>query len=380
MARFLHTADLHLGRMLYGERLLEDQVLVLEGIKAEVIAHQPDALLIAGDVFDRSVPPADAVEALDNFLVSVVSELKVPVVMIPGNHDSADRLGFGARLLGEGLHIVSTLDRVTAPLRIVDAHGPVDIFGLPFLEPVRVASFLDTPEIRSHQAATIAMIDTIKAIDRSPRSVLVAHAFVTGGEESDSERPLSLGGLDTVDASVFSGFSAVALGHLHRPQKVGHESIQYAGSPMRYSTSELGYTKSINLIEIDAAGHTTVRRIPVHSPRDLVVLEGTLDALLTEEQTARPTDWVVAKLTDKGPVYNSMARLRARWPNALHIERVHPETSAEPPLAGADHRTLSVDALFDTFFEAVAGEPISNTERDVLAAIMTEPAGQEGAA
>ena len=371
MARFIHTADLHLGRMLYGERLLDDQILVLGQLIREVERHSPDALLIAGDVFDRSVPPAEAVDALDDFLYAVVGELGVPVVMIPGNHDSADRLGFGARLLGKGLHIVSTLDRCTSPLQISDAHGPVDIYGLPFLEPVRVAHHLKNPEIRSHQDATEAMLETIKSAQPAQRSVLIAHAFVTGAEESDSERPLSLGGLDTVDAAVFNGFSAVALGHLHRPQSVGRESVQYAGSPMRYSTSEVGYTKSFSMIEIDGSGEAKVSRLPINAARDLVVLEGTLDALIKGEHPARPDDFVVAKLTDKGPVHNGMSRLRERWPNALHIERVHPETGNDTPLAGADHRQLSISELFDTFFEAVAGEPMSDDERAEMNEILS---------
>lgn len=380
MARFIHTADLHLGRMLYGERLLEDQVLVLNQLVAEIKRHSPDALLIAGDVFDRSVPPAEAVDALDDFLYAVVAELGVPVVMIPGNHDSADRLGFGARLLGKGLHIISTLDRCTTPLRINDEHGPIEVYGLPFLEPVRVAHHLKNLDIRSHQDATEAMVQAIKSAQPAARSVLVAHAFVTGAEESDSERPLSLGGLDTVDAAVFTGFSAVALGHLHRPQSVGKASVQYAGSPMRYSTSEVGYTKSFSMIEIDGEGQTTVSRLRIDAARDLVVLEGTLDDLIKGEHPARRDDFVVAKLTDKGPVHNGMNRLRERWPNALHIERIHPETGTETPLAGADHRQLTISELFDTFFEAVAGEPMSPEERAAMAAILEQSVTGEASA
>jgi exonuclease SbcD len=366
--------------MLFGERLLDDQIQILDGILVEIKNRRPDALLIAGDVFDRSVPPSDAVEALDNFLVAVVSGLKTPVVLIPGNHDSADRLGFGARLSHENLHIVSALDRVVLPLRITDAHGPIDIYGLPFLEPARVAQFLDKPDIKGHQDATAAMVDTIRQAQSTARNVLVAHAFVSGGKVCDSERALSIGGADTVDVSAFAGFSAVALGHLHRPQYIGNESVQYAGSPMRYSTSELGYTKSISQIDIDGSGSATVTRIPLSPPRDLVLLEGTLEALITEDHSANHNDFVVARLTDKGPVYGAMARLRQRWPNALHIERVYPDVGTPTQLTGLDHRKQSVQALFEIFFEDCAGEPLSAPERAAFLDILSETAvTEEGA-
>ena len=249
MARFLHTADLHLGRALYGERLLADQEDVLAQLTAHIDANPPDALLIAGDVFDRSVPPAEAIEVLDQFLYAIAGKRSVPVVMIPGNHDSADRLGFGSRLLGEGrLHIVSSLERATTPLIVKDEHGPIEIFGLPFLEPARVRQYLEDDDIRDHHSATQAMVDHVRAQATTDRTVLVAHAFVRGGTISDSERALSIGGLDTVDAAVFAPFNYVALGHLHRPQSAGLSHVHYSGSPLKYSASEVGHTKSFSCL------------------------------------------------------------------------------------------------------------------------------------
>lgn len=380
MARFLHTADLHLGRILYGERLLDDQQHMLNELLILIDAQKPDALLIAGDVFDRSVPPSEAVEVLDDFLVAVCRERNVPVVLIPGNHDSADRIGFGSRLLGDKLHIVSTLDRCTTPLIIQDAHGDVEIFGLPFLEPSRVRSWSQDEDVRDHQSATETMVKHIRDAQRSPRAILLAHAFVTGGMVSDSERSISIGGVETVDAATFTGFQYVALGHLHRPQTAGADHIQYSGSPLKYSASEVNYKKSFTQIDIDGAGSVDIVRHPVNALRDLVVIEGTLEEILSADHPASPTDLVIARLTDRGPVHNAMGRLRVRWPNALHVERLHLDHSQLTPLSGVDHRTKSTKELFHTFFEAVTGEALSPTEVEALHAVIGTMSDTEGAA
>jgi len=380
MARFLHTADLHLGRTLYGERLLTDQEAVLAQLTEHIDRDPPDALLIAGDVFDRSVPPAEAVDVLDQFLYAIAGERSVPVVMIPGNHDSADRLGFGSRLLGAGrLHIVSSLHRATTPFVIHDEHGPIELFGLPFLEPARVRQHLNDDDIRDHQSATTAMVEQICAASTAARTILVAHAFVRGGTVSDSERALTIGGLDTVDASVFEPFNYVALGHLHRPQTAGLPHVQYSGSPLKYSASELGHSKSFTSIEIDATGSITIDHIPISVQRDLVRVEGTIDELLSGEYAARESDLVIARLMDKGPVHDAMNRLRARWPHTLHIERTHTETTHATPLAGKDHRELAMDDLFSMFFSAVTNEPMSESETAMLNRIIDGVRTQENA-
>jgi exonuclease SbcD len=289
MARFLHTADLHLGKVIYNERLLDDQAAMLKEILQIIDAQKPDALLIAGDVFDRSVPPSDAVELLDDFLHAVCKERNTAVVMIPGNHDSADRVGFGARLLGDRLHIVSSLDRCTTPLTLHDTHGPIDVYGLPFLEPARVRAWTQDEDIRDHHTATAAMTARILQQNGASRKVLLAHAFVTGGLTSDSERALTIGGLDTVESSVFDGFSYVALGHLHRPQHVGRAAVQYSGSPLKYSASEVGYQKSITQIDLDAEGQCDIVRHPLHPVRDLVILEGLFDDIVGDASEAAET-------------------------------------------------------------------------------------------
>ena len=372
MARLIHTADLHLGRTLYGERLLDDQAAVLEQLQRIIQEEEIDALLIAGDVFDRSVPPAEAIDLLDQFLYMVAGERDVPVVMIPGNHDSADRLGFGSRLLANRLHIASSLERAGTPMVLTDEHGPIEIFGLPFLEPARVRAYLQDEAIRDHHSATAAMVEHICKKRTTSRSVLVAHAFVQGSSISESERPLSIGGLDTVDASVFSPFDYVALGHLHRPQAAGHAHVQYAGSPLKYSASEVTHQKAFTQIDMDKTGRCEIKRIPIDAPRDLVRVEGTLEELLTSEQAARPQDLIIARLLDKGPVHDAMNQLRSRWPNTLHIERAQTDTAADTPLAGQDHRKMNVDDLFELFFESIMGEAMSAEEQSCMKSIFAD--------
>lgn len=372
MARFLHTADLHLGKILYNERLLDDQAAMLASVLSLIDSQRPDALLIAGDVFDRSVPPSEAVELMDNFLHAVCNERAVPIVMIPGNHDSADRVGFGARLLDDTVHIVSTLERTDTPFVVEDEHGPVHVFGLPFLEPARVRAWLDDDTIRDHNSATHAMVARIRSSVPAERSVLLAHAFVTGGLTSDSERPLTIGGLETVDASAFDGIDYVALGHLHRAQSVGRTGIQYSGSPLKYSASEVNYKKSITQIDMDGSGHCEIERLPLKPLRDLVIMEGRFESIIAGEHEAKESDLIIARITDKGPVYNAMTRLRMRWPNALHIERTHRETGTLAPLTGVDHREKPVRELFHAFFEAISGESLSTDESAELDTVLTE--------
>jgi exonuclease SbcD len=281
MARLIHIGDLHLGRQLHGARLLDDQRMALAGLVALIEARAPDALIIAGDVYDRSIPPADAVALLDDFLCKVVAELDVPVIMIAGNHDSADRLAFGSRLFAQGkLSITGPLDAAVQPVVIEDEHGPIEIFPIPFLEPARVREIAQDDTITDQQTAMAEMLRRVAQRRTSARSVLVAHAFVQGGSQSDSERTLSVGGAATISASLFDGFTYVALGHLHRPQHIGSQRIQYAGSLLKYSLSEVGHRKSVTVVDIDGAGEVVVERVSLPLARDLRHLEGTLDELL----------------------------------------------------------------------------------------------------
>ncbi len=371
MATFIHTADLHLGRQLYGERLLEDQRVVLDQLAALVEERRPTALLIAGDVYDRSVPPAEAVELLDDLVVRIAGELETPVVMIPGNHDSADRLGFGARLMGAGrLHIAGQLGEKLTPVVLTDEAGEIAIFPVPFLEPARVREVTGKDQVRCQQSAWAAVLSSVKAAAKGRRTVLVGHAFVQGGSVSESERALSIGGADTIDAGLFSGIDYVALGHLHQAQSVGSDRVQYAGSPLKYSLSELSHQKAFTVVELDCEGAVQIERVPVVPRRDLRRITGTLSEILAQGPVGPAEDYVVVTLEDAGPVHEPMARLREVYPNALHIEREEAAASAPGRFAGKDHRAVDLASHFSDFFKEVTGERMTEEEARVLAEVL----------
>lgn len=355
--RFLHTADWHLGRVYHGVSLLEDQAHVLQGFIRIAADTRPDAILIAGDVFDRSVPPAEAVRLLDLVLTELVLELKIPVVMIAGNHDGPDRLGFGSELLTRaGLTVRGPVDAGAEPLVLRDAHGEVAVHALPYGEPAVVRAAYGDESIADHHTALAAQARAALAAQPvGRRSVVVAHAFVLGGSESESERPLSVGGSGAVGAEVFDGFDYVALGHLHRPQQAGSERIQYSGSLLKYSFAEADHAKSVNLVDMDAQGRCTVQRIPLVPRRDLRIVEGELEVLLaTAAADPARDDYLLARLTDHGALLDAMGKLRTAYPNALAIER--PDMVGDGPgRAATDHRRIRVQDLFASFHEDATG-------------------------
>jgi len=362
MVTLLHTADWHLGRVLHGAHLTNDQAHALRGLVDLAREVRPDAVLVAGDVYDRAVAPPEAVDLLDDTLTHLAVELRIPVVLIAGNHDSAERLTFGARLLaGGGLHVFGHAEIAARPLVLRDNAGEVEVHALPYVEPPRVADLLGDATLHGAQAATQAMVDRIRSQARSRRKVLVGHAFVTGGAGSDSERPLSVGGAGTVDASCFSGFDYVALGHLHRPQSIG-QGIEYAGSLLKYSTSEIDHSKSVHVVRMSADGTCEVERVTLPLLRDFRRVEGTLGQLLTQPPLGQREDFVVARLLDRGPVFDAIDRLRAIWPNILHIERPEFGVEGSADIARIDRRQIGERELFAQFFQDVTGEALTQTE------------------
>lgn len=363
--RFLHTADWHLGRIFHARSLIDDQAHVLDQFVGLVRELRPDAVLIAGDVYDRAVPPADAVNLLDDTLSRIVLGEGVPVVLIAGNHDSPDRLGFGARLLASrGLTIAGRVGAHVEPLCFTDDWGKLAIYPLPYAEPAVVRDALGA-EFRDHDAALGALLDGIR--EHHPagtRSVVVAHAFVAGGAESESERPLSVGGSGAVAASRFAGFDYVALGHLHRPQQIGSAAINYAGSPLKYSLSEIDHDKSVSLVELRSPGEIRVERVPLRSRRDLRRVKGELHALVEAgRHDPGRHDYVFASLTDKGALLEPMARLREVYPNALGCERTVLSGIGNQDRAAPNHRELDTSELFADFVREVTGEPLDEAAR-----------------
>ncbi len=376
MMKFGHIADLHLGRQMYGVRLLEDQEHALNRVMKELEERDIDVLVMAGDIFDRSVPPAEAVTLLDTFVYKVTQGLGIPIVMTPGNHDSATRLGFGSRLMN-GLHIAPPLEEPIEPILFEDELGMIEVFPVPFLEPARVRQVFEDPTVVNQETAMRAVLDDIRSRTKCERTLIVAHGFVAGGSESESERPLAVGGAETIDASVFDDFSYIALGHLHRPQSIGSPRIQYSGSLMKYSTSELDHSKSMTVAQIPLAGDVVIERVPLPPIRDLRRVEGMLDDVISRGPEGNPDDYVVVRLLDKGPVFDAMSRVRTVYPNALHLERVQVVLEGNVKLPSKDHREMAIPDLFDAFYREVMGEELDEEARKVLLEILNEDARGE---
>lgn len=298
--RFLHTADWHLGRYFHGSSLVEDQAHVLDQLVELARCERVDAVLIAGDVYDRAVPPADAVALLDDVLARLVLGAGIKVVLVAGNHDSADRVGFAGRVAErQGLVLRGTLNHLT-PVVLQDGHGEVAIHPLPYVEPAFARALPGAEGVHDHQGAMAAVLQQVRSrFVAGQRNVLVGHAFVAGGSASDSERPLSVGGSGSVSANTFEGFDYVALGHLHRPQSVGSERLQYSGSLLKYSFNEVDHVKSVSLVEFGADSSVVVQRIPLAAKRDLrimvdEVVEG-LDYLVLADRASISTKALKAR-------------------------------------------------------------------------------------
>lgn len=367
VAKFVQIGDTHLGKQLFRVRLIEDQRALLGQVLAIVERERPDALLIAGDVYDVPSPPVYAVSLFDDFLARVVHDLAIPTVIIPGNHDSAERLSFGARAFRRELHIAGPLEGPVEPVTIQDEQGAVAIYPVPFLKPAHVRAVTGDEAVRDQQSAMSRVVADIVAARPPGRSLLMAHTFVTGGAASDSEQEIgAVGGVETVDAATFEPFDYVALGHLHRPQSVGNSRVQYAGSLMKYSLSEVDHPKSVTVVEMNAEGELDVRRVPLAPPRDLRRVSGTLEELLARGPEGPTGDYVVATLEDRGPVLHAMDRLREVYPNAIHLERPQLVLERSIRLPSQDHTQLSVRELFTSFFREVTDGDLDPAETQAM--------------
>lgn len=350
--RLLHTSDWHLGRAFHRVNMLGAQAEFIGHLVSTVREHDVDAVLVSGDVYDRAVPPLAAVELFDDALHRL-ADLGVPTVMISGNHDSARRLGVGAGLMGRaGIHLRTDPKSCGTPVVLADDHGDVAFYGLPYLEPALVKDGLGVDKA-GHEAVLAAAMEQVRAdlATRAPgtRSVVLAHAFVTGGEPSDSERDITVGGVAAVPAGVFDGVDYVALGHLHGCQTIA-ERVRYSGSPLPYSFSEAGHRKSMWLVDLDAGGAVTAERIDCPVPRPLARIRGTLEGLLADP-ALRPHEesWIEATLTDAVRPADPMARLAERFPHTLSLvfdpERVpgEPAVSYARRLAGRSDQEIAED-------------------------------------
>jgi exonuclease SbcD len=368
--RLLHTSDWHVGRTLHGTDLLAEQAAVLARLAEVVTEERVDVVLVAGDVYDRAVPSADATTVLDTALQQLRAA-GAAVVLTSGNHDSPRRLGFASRLLaGAGVHVRTETPSVGEPVLLADAHGAVAVYGLPYLEPEVARHELGLGAGgRSHEAVLGAAMDRVRAdLAGRPgtRSVVLAHAFVGGGEPSESERDICVGGVDLVPPSVFDGVDYVALGHLHRPQTLTPR-LRYSGSPLPYSFGEAGHDKQAWLVDLDAGGLADVRPVPLPPRRPLRVLTGELPDLLADPAHAdAEACFVSARLTDPVRPVDPMRQLQARFPHCVHLEW----TGSAPGADGRSYQELlrgrSDLEVAEQFVDRVRGVAATATERTLL--------------
>lgn len=362
---FFHLADLHIGKRVHGFSLLEDQRHIFMQILDHIDREKPDAVLICGDVYDSSQPGAEAVRLLDDFLFAL-TQREVQVIIISGNHDSPERLAFGSRLLAKNqVHLSPVYQGQAHSLRLTDAHGPVNFYLLPFIKPAQVRKFLNLPDVSSYSEAVTCAVSAMQ-INPEERNVLLAHQFVTGSQRSDSEE-ISVGGSDNVDAAAFLGFDYVALGHLHRPQQAGGNHLRYAGSPLKYSLSEVDHSKGITKVNLGKKGQLSIDVLPLRPRRDLREIRGSFERLLepTFYSAQQQEDYLHLILTDEEEIPGAMGRLRQIYPHVMHLSYDNQRSRERQQLhLQEDPGLLSPLALFEALYSLQNNQQMSQQQRD----------------
>lgn len=350
--KFLHLSDLHIGKKVNEISMLEDQEYILNEILNMIKTHKPNAVIIAGDIYDKSIPPTGAVELLDDFFVSL-SKLNVKTYAISGNHDSAERLAFGARLLeNSGIFLNSGYDKNTQPFDFEDEFGTVKIHLLPFIKPIHIKQQFEEVEIESYTDAVKVAIDNMN-IDPTQRNLLVTHQFVTGATKCDSE-DISVGGSDNVDVSVFDDFDYVALGHLHGAQKIKRETVRYSGTPLKYSFSETKHKKSVPLVTMSEKGEVNIELLPLEPLHDMVQIKGEYLEVTAKEfrSKLKTDDYIRITLTDENDVPDAMGKLRSIYPNIMKLDYDNKRTKSNELInAQSDLTKMSPLDLFCDFYK-----------------------------
>ncbi len=353
--KFIHTSDWHLGRQFHNVSLLDDQQAVLDQLIRYIENNPVDAVVVAGDIYDRSVPPTIAIELLNKVVKRICGELNTPMILISGNHDGAERLGFGSeQMKNAGLHIISNFEDMLTPVVIeTESAGQVAFYCMPYNDPEQVRFAYQEPVSTHDQAHKLLAEKITEQFQPEQRNVLVSHCFVDGAIESESERPLSIGGSDRVSHEHFLNFDYVALGHLHQPQKKGDEYIRYSGSLMKYSFGEQNQKKGFTLVEIDQNGFVSAEHINLAAPHEMRIVEGELEQVIEQGKTdPKNEDYLLVRLMDKHAILNPMEKLRTVYPNILHLEKPGMLIGVEQEMAQAKLARSEIDMFRDFFTEA----------------------------
>ena len=371
--KFIHLSDLHLGKRVNEFSMFEDQEYILTKIINIIDEETPEGVIIAGDVYDKSVPAVDAVQLFDDFLVKL-SNRALKVFIISGNHDSAERMAFGSRVMNKsGIYISEVYNGKISPISLEDSYGIIDIFMLPFIKPVHVRRFekekieTDVIKIETYTDAMKSAIDTM-TINPANRNLLIAHQFVTGAVSCDSEE-ISVGGSDNVDAAVFEPFDYVALGHIHGPQKAGRETIRYCGTPLKYSFSEAKHKKSVTVVELMEKGSITVRTVPLLPKRDMREIKGSYMEVTARDyyKDTQVTDYMHITLTDEEDVPEAMGKLRVIYPNLMKLDYDNARTRKNNEISEVQNiERKTPQELFEEFYLKQNNQEMSQVQREFV--------------
>ena len=378
--KILHLADLHLGKILQEQSLIEDQEYMLEEIIEIIKNENVEIVLISGDVYDRSVPPAEAVNLLDNFLKILIKELKIKVFIISGNHDSKDRLGFGSKIFeDEGLYIESKYNGNLRKVELEDSYGKINIYMLPFVKPIEVKDFFEDDLENNYNTAIHKIIEKEK-INKDERNIIMVHQFVTAGtiepERTESEI-LSLGGIENVDVSNFDDFDYVAIGHVHRPQQIGRKEARYAGTMLKYSFSEINHNKSVPVIDFKEKGNIEINLKELIPLRDMREIKGPIEELLKKEnyELGNVNDYIKAVITNEETIYDAIGQIRRIYPNTLKIEIRNSKTingGQEQDLNLQKVKRKSELELFEDFYKSQNNVDLDKKQKEIIKDIISE--------
>ncbi len=370
--KFVHLSDLHLGKRVNEFSMIEDQKYILAQIIGIIEKEAPNGVFIAGDVYDKAVPSAEAVELFDDFLVQLAA-LKTQVFIISGNHDSPERLAFANRLIGvSGIHISPVYNGEIKPFSLTDEHGTADVYMLPFIKPANVRACFYDEKIESYTDALRIAVEKM-CINKSNMNILLTHQFVTGAQKSESE-DISVGGSDNVDVSVFDDFDYVALGHIHRPQNIGSERVRYCGTPLKYSFSEAEQEKSVTVVELNGKNQLNVRVIPLVPLRDMREIRGRYDEITLKsfyEKTSYTQDYMHITLTDEDDIPDAIMKLRTIYHNLMKLDYDNARTRHSAEVNGMQAvENKSPLELFSEFFELQNGSKMSPEQSEYMSKII----------
>lgn len=365
--KLIHLSDLHIGKRVNEVSMIEEQEYILAQILQIVDEETPDAVLICGDVYDKSVPSAEAVTLFDDFLCQL-AQRNLETFVISGNHDSAERLSFGGRLMeSKGIHLSPVYNGSISPIVLTDDFGPVSFWMLPFIKPAHVRRFYPDASIESYTDACRVAIETM-SMDPAQRNILLTHQFVTGSSTCDSEE-ISVGGTDNVDAAVFANFDYVALGHIHGPQNIGSERVRYCGTPLKYSFSEAGHQKSVTVVELGQKDSLQIHTVPLIPKRDMRQIRGNYDQIASLDfyKDTPVEDYLHITLTDEEDIPEAMARLRVIYPNLMKLSYDNTRTRNNAVIEGAvDVQKKSPLRLFGELYQQQNNQPMSEIQQTYL--------------